>query len=274
MRRAILWLVFPALLLALLIGCDKKENPTTVVTSTSSVLPTTPGSTLPPTTTSHICDTCTTTTVPPVTTTTTAPPVTTTTTVPPVTTTTTVPPVTTTTTESECRDHEWDEGVYTTECGAVGETLYTCLICGGTKLSYDAEPTEHSYEGTPVDGDCKHTAGTSYLCTRCGDEYFEADESYVYPDHEYEETSHTDATCYKQGCTVYTCTVCGDVLEEEEEGPLPPHNFATEFTTDRPASTSNPGEKSRHCTNEGCTARTDVTEIPKVVPDLPWQPFG
>ena len=47
------------------------------------------------------------------------------------------------------------------------------------------------------------------------------------------------------------------------------HKFSSTYTVDIPA-TSTPGEKSRHCTVEGCDARTDVTELPPIEGDFPW----
>ena len=42
--------------------------------------------------------------------------------------------------------------------------------------------------------------------------------------------------------------------------PLLGHDFAGEWTTDTPASCTEPGSKSRHCTR--CEAKADVTSIP------------
>lgn len=40
------------------------------------------------------------------------------------------------------------------------------------------------------------------------------------------------------------------------------HTFSTEYTIDTPATCAKEGSKSRHCTDEGCTEKTDVTVIP------------
>lgn len=41
------------------------------------------------------------------------------------------------------------------------------------------------------------------------------------------------------------------------------HSYSPTFTIDVPATCAAVGSKSRHCTVEGCDARTDITEIPK-----------
>ena len=45
--------------------------------------------------------------------------------------------------------------------------------------------------------------------------------------------------------------------ESEEE-----HNWDSSFTVDKEAGCTEAGEESRHCLDEGCGERTDVTEIP------------
>ncbi|MCR5753304.1 MAG: hypothetical protein K6G30_00635, partial [Acetatifactor sp.] len=46
------------------------------------------------------------------------------------------------------------------------------------------------------------------------------------------------------------------------------HNWADDYTIDRAATCQETGEKSIHCQNEGCTARKEVTEIPKTEHDI------
>lgn len=41
------------------------------------------------------------------------------------------------------------------------------------------------------------------------------------------------------------------------------HSYSNEFTIDREATCKEPGEKSKHCTVDGCNDRTEITTIPK-----------
>ena len=66
------------------------------------------------------------------------------------------------------------------------------------------------------------------------------------------------------------------VPEPEPEPEVPPHDcvFADEYTIDKQPGYSYDGERSRHCTYPGCPNRTDITLIPRLEPDLPWQPMS
>ncbi|MBO5088680.1 MAG: leucine-rich repeat protein [Lachnospiraceae bacterium] len=46
------------------------------------------------------------------------------------------------------------------------------------------------------------------------------------------------------------------------DGDADEHTFSEEYTIDTPATCAKQGSKSRHCTDEGCTEKTDVTVIP------------
>lgn len=60
-----------------------------------------------------------------------------------------------------------------------------------------------------------------------------------------------------------TLTKYFDIVNDSSELPAHDHTYSDEWTIDREATITTPGEKSRHCTR--CDSRTDVTEIPKVV---------
>ncbi len=70
---------------------------------------------------------------------------------------------------------------------------------------------------------------------------------------------HVDSTCVKEGGTKYTCTTCG-YSYTTYSGAYGDHVWSTEWTVDNPATCTQPGSKSHHCTL--CEARKDETAIP------------
>ncbi len=82
------------------------------------------------------------------------------------------------------------------------------------------------------------------------------------------------ATCISYARYYILCASCGAMSNETYEdvaaGYLP-HAYDSEFTVDVVATTVMTGEKSRHCTQKGCTARTDVTSIPKIIDTAGFQ---
>lgn len=70
---------------------------------------------------------------------------------------------------------------------------------------------------------------------------------------------HVDSNCVAQGGTKYTCTVCG-YSYTTYSGTYGDHVWSTEWTIDNPATCTQPGSKSHHCTL--CTATKDETAIP------------
>lgn len=89
--------------------------------------------------------------------------------------------------------------------------------------------------------------------------------------HNWTVTDTQAPTCVEDGSTTSACTVCGETKTE----PIPAsgaHDYDTAFTVDTPATCTETGEKSRHCKANGCTARTEVTEIPATGHVLPTEP--
>ena len=89
--------------------------------------------------------------------------------------------------------------------------------------------------------------------------------------HNWTVTDTQAPTCVEDGSTTSACTVCGETKTE----PIPAsgaHDYDTAFTVDTPATCTETGEKSRHCKANGCTARTEVTEIPAMGHALPTEP--
>lgn len=171
----------------------------------------------------------------------------------------------------ECRAHTPGEGVYHAVCGGVGYTEYVCLLCGETFTVADEAETPHEFCTEYVTGSCKYEQGTLHTCLLCGYSYLEKDESFTQPPHAFELVSYTAGNCLHEGCTLYRCSVCGET-NEVYDGQLGAHVFAEAYTIDIPATTEHAGEKSRHCTTEGCDERTDITEIPQEG-TLPFVPF-
>ena len=73
------------------------------------------------------------------------------------------------------------------------------------------------------------------------------------------------ATCEAEGLkSVGTCEVCGEEYSYNDEAnklPALGHEYADTYTEDRPATCTESGEESKHCTREGCDSRTDVKEL-------------
>ena len=74
------------------------------------------------------------------------------------------------------------------------------------------------------------------------------------------------ATCTEDGWKeVGVCEVCGQHYSyptEENKIVALDHEWAADYVTDKEATCTEAGSKSKHCTREGCDAKTDVQEIP------------
>ena len=66
-------------------------------------------------------------------------------------------------------------------------------------------------------------------------------------------------TCTEPGEKTFTCSICKST--KKESVPATGHNYASVWTTDRPAACEKAGTESRHCTNENCTATTEQRSI-------------
>lgn len=74
----------------------------------------------------------------------------------------------------------------------------------------------------------------------------------------------TSPTCIATGTGNRLCTSCKEILEEGITLEKTEHTYSSEFTVDKDATCEEAGSKSKHCTTEGCTAKTDVTVIDKL----------
>ena len=95
--------------------------------------------------------------------------------------------------------HCWDKGVEIkpATCGAEGEKVYTCVICGESK-SEPIPTVNHNWGSWTKSDDKQHKR----VC--------KTDETHVqYQDHTWNAGEVTaNPTCTKEGETTYTCTVC------------------------------------------------------------------
>ena len=134
--------------------------------------------------------------------------------------------------------HIWDEGKITTEptCENKGIKTFTCTKCNTTKTE-DIAALGHSYTAETIKTDALKTPGTC-----------------------------TDKAIYYK-----SCERCGQVDTDENntfEGEVDStnHNYSTEWTIDTPASCTQEGSESHHCTR--CDAKTGDRPIAKT--DHTW----
>ena len=162
----------------------------------------------------------------------------------------------------ECTNHDWDEGVITTEptCTKDGVKTYTCKDCKTTKTE-EVKALGHDYsKDWTIDkkATCTEEGSKSHHCTRCDSKV----DTTVIP-----KTSHnfdngvitTKATCKKDGVKTYTCKGCKTTKTEVIKALC--HDYSKDWTVDKKATCTEEGSKSHHCTR--CDSKIDVTVIPK-----------
>ena len=162
----------------------------------------------------------------------------------------------------ECTNHDWDEGVITTEptCTKDGVKTYTCKDCKTTKTE-EVKALGHDYsKDWTIDkkATCTEEGSKSHHCTRCGSKV----DTTVIP-----KTSHnfdngvitTAPTCTKDGVKTYTCKDCKTTKTEEVKALG--HDYSKDWTIDKKATCTEEGSKSHHSTR--CDSKVDTTVIPK-----------
>ena len=104
-------------------------------------------------------------------------------------------------------DHSWDFGeiILQPTCTATGERLYTCTVCGETRIELIPK-TNHIYSITVISPTCTSRGYTLHSCTLCGDSF--VDDYVDMIDHNYFEINIA-ATCVEQGYSLHTCISCG-----------------------------------------------------------------
>ena len=162
----------------------------------------------------------------------------------------------------ECTNHDWDEGVITTEptCTTKGVKTFTCNNCKATKTE-EVKALGHDYsKDWTIDKKATFTeeGSKSHHCTRCDEKTGVT----VIP-----KTTHnfdngvitTEPTCTKDGVKTYTCKDCKTTKIEVIKALG--HDYSNEWTIDKEATCLEEGSKSHHCTR--CDEKTSVTVIPK-----------
>ena len=162
----------------------------------------------------------------------------------------------------ECTNHDWDEGVITTEptCTKDGVKTYTCKDCKTTKTE-EVKALGHDYsKDWTIDkkATCTEEGSKSHQCTRCD----EKTDVTVIPvlSHNFDNgVITTKATCTKFGVKTYTCKDCKTTKTEEVKALG--HDYSKDWTIDKKATCTEEGSKSHHCTR--CDSKVDTTVIPK-----------
>ena len=169
----------------------------------------------------------------------------------------------------EALGHEWGEGKETKAptCTEAGEKTYTCTRCDKTKTEA-IEALGHAYsEEWTVDKEatCEEAGSKSHHCTRPDCDSKTEVTVIEALGHEWGEGKETKApTCTEAGEKTYTCTRC-NATKTEAIAALG-HNYDTEWTVDKEATTTETGSKSHHC--KVCGNKTDVTIIPMIKADV------
>ena len=172
-------------------------------------------------------------------------------------------------TSIEHTEHVWNDGEISKEatCAEAGEKIYTCKVCGETKTEA-IEALGHAYsEEWTVDREatCEEAGSKSHHCTRLGCDSKSEVTEIAALGHEWGEGKETKApTCTEAGEKTYTCTRC-NATKTEAIAALG-HNYDTEWTVDKEATTTETGSKSHHC--KVCGNKTDVTIIPMIKADV------
>ena len=162
----------------------------------------------------------------------------------------------------ECTNHDWDEGVITTEptCTTKGVKTFTCKNCKTTKTE-EVNALGHDYsKDWTIDKEatCLEEGIKSHQCTRCD----EKTDVTVIPvlSHNFDNgVITTKAACTKSGVKTYTCKDCKTTKTEVIKALG--HDYSKEWTIDKDATCTESGSKSHHCTR--CDSKSDVTVIPK-----------
>ena len=163
----------------------------------------------------------------------------------------------------ECTNHDWDEGVITTEptCTTKGVKTFTCNNCKTTKTE-EVNALGHDYsKDWTIDkkATCTESGSKSHHCIRCDSK----SDVTVIPklSHNYDNgVITTSPTCTKDGVKTYTCKDCKTTKTEVLKALG--HDYSKDWTIDKKATCTESGSKSHHCIR--CDSKSDVTVIPKL----------
>lgn len=154
-------------------------------------------------------------------------------------------------------------------CTAKGEKYQICALCSGHINVTETAMIAHNFEDVTPTGDyCTRTVvdGATpdtyhlYKCKDCGYTYtFNTDAKA----HTIVETLKSAATCTEDAVYTYSCEKCDMTpYDQAERLSALGHSWADDFTVDTPATCTQAGSKSIHCTRDDCDAVKDVTAIP------------
>ena len=160
--------------------------------------------------------------------------------------------------------HSYNSGTVTKKatCEEAGTKTFTCSTCWNTKTE-TLPALGHSYGAATVTkaATCEETGTKTSTCANCNDKKTETIPALA---HTFDASNVIkNPTCTEPGLKRGTCKTCGQ-YKEEKPAALG-HAYSSSFTVDKEATYEAAGEKSRHCVRTGCTARTDVTVIPKLI---------
>ena len=154
------------------------------------------------------------------------------------------------------KEHVWNAGEITDEvtCTEDGTIIYTCTVCGKTKIE--------SIEATGHIRDCvTNNDGThSWICSNCGEaEMFNC----------HYEVSVVKPTCNTEGYTIYTCVDCAYTYKADDIECVE-HSF-TNYVSDNNATSETDGTKTAYC-DYGCGMTNTIVDkgsiLKKVTSDL------
>ena len=156
------------------------------------------------------------------------------------------------------------DGEIKATCTERGKEYFHCTVCGQVFFHFTDLALGHRYSDNytvDVAATCTKAGTKSKHCMNAG--CTERIDVTTIPapatGHNYVFESQTAATCTENGVITKKCTNCGDIKKEytSKLG----HSYEYEYTVDVEATCTTPGEKSRHCTRQGCNARTSITKI-------------
>lgn len=161
--------------------------------------------------------------------------------------------------------HQWDEGtiISTPTCVLDGEKKYTCSSCKNEKSEIIPAIGHEFEEVFTVDKapTCEEAGSQSKHCQHEGCTVTDEITAIAALGHKLTSSAiKTEATCLKDGEEVFSCSQCS----YSEIHPIAAigHEYAEEYTIDKPASCLEDGSESKHCIHENCTEKIGDKIIP------------
>lgn len=155
--------------------------------------------------------------------------------------------------------HDYDEGVVTTEatCGVAGVMTYTCKNGCGTTYTEEIPALSHNYTETVIrEGYCISKGIVEYNCENCGDSYTVKE----FGDHQlYSYTVTVEPTCEEEGKSGSMCALCREFVGEVTVTPAKGHTEG-KWTTEKKATCTAAGSKTKKCTDCGIVLATEAVE--------------